>query len=893
MDPASEERIARLEREVRRLSLELEGLRTHTHAPRPKPTPKAPAPAARTLAPALPPAVRTPPPPPPPPPPRPAPVVPSRPAAARRSFDPADLLGARALAWVGGAVTLLGVVFFYVLAVNHGWIGPGVRIALGAIASSLAFGAGLWLRRRFGVTHAALGAVGAGIAGYYATLLAAAELYDLLPDPAALVVAGAIAAVGVALSLLWSEQILAGLGLVGAIAVPVLLIPDSGLTRTGTAFAVIVLAAAVVVAIARRWLPLLVVASVGAGAQVAVLVATTDGADGRVIAVAGVFCLLLLAAGLAWELRAGDKLDLWATGFALASAGFAFLSAWHLYRGDPRGEGIALLVVTAVYGVPALLVRRRAGDFASVLGALALAIGAVAVADLLSGATLTYAWAAEAVVLAWLAYRHAPRFQLPALAYLVLAIAHTLAIDAPPKELFVASAHPAAGVPSLLAALVAALAVGLLAPRFDGAAPGPIDRWLASDLGRPRPYVRSATLVVASLLALDVVTLLVLWAFGADGFDRAEVVITGLWSLAGLAAVVVGARRRPVVTVLGFAWLTLVFFKAVGYDWHTVGPHLASWSFLSCGAALLLAGFLLRVLSESREQALIAVPALTSPTALVLGIIAAGELLGLDADAGSNRLFGVGLLALAAVYAGLGASVFSRPRLTALSRLQWGLAVPVLCAAEAVLIANGGWTVVAWAGTAAALAWLSRATRERGFQLAAVLVLAAALLGALGRFTRPDHLWQAGAHPAGGLWVLLACIAAAVAVALCETRHRAVVAWVAAVLAVYALSLGILELAERVSGGSIATDFQRGHTAVSAFWVLLGLGLLYAGLRRDSQTLRLAGFALFGVSLAKIFLYDLATLSSVTRALSFLAVGGVLLAAGFFYQRLTAEPPSS
>ena len=39
----------------------------------------------------------------------------------------------------------------------------------------------------------------------------------------------------------------------------------------------------------------------------------------------------------------------------------------------------------------------------------------------------------------------------------------------------------------------------------------------------------------------------------------------------------------------------------------------------------------------------------------------------------------------------------------------------------------------------------------------------------------------------------------------------------------------------------------------------------------------------------KIFLYDLARLSSVTRALSFLGVGAVLLAAAFFYQRLTVD----
>jgi uncharacterized membrane protein len=105
------------------------------------------------------------------------------PAAAERfrvpELDLSALLGAKSLAWVGGAVTLLGVAFFYVLAVNRGWIGPEVRIALGGIAASALLAAGFWLRRRFGPTYASLGAAGAGIAGYYATLLAAVELYHL------------------------------------------------------------------------------------------------------------------------------------------------------------------------------------------------------------------------------------------------------------------------------------------------------------------------------------------------------------------------------------------------------------------------------------------------------------------------------------------------------------------------------------------------------------------------------------------------------------------------------------------------------------------------------------------------------------------------------------------
>jgi uncharacterized membrane protein len=85
----------------------------------------------------------------------------------------------------------------------------------------------------------------------------------------------------------------------------------------------------------------------------------------------------------------------------------------------------------------------------------------------------------------------------------------------------------------------------------------------------------------------------------------------------------------------------------------------------------------------------------------------------------------------------------------------------------------------------------------------------------------------------------------------------------------------------------VKTDFQRGHTAVSAVWGAIGHGLLTLGLVRRSRAIRLAGFGLFGISLAKLFLYDLAYLSSLARSLSFLAVGALLLLGGFFYQRLS------
>src|SRR5881275_2259562 len=68
---------------------------------------------------------------------------------------------------------------------------------------------------------------------------------------------------------------------------------------------------------------------------------------------------------------------------------------------------------------------------------------AVGIAQLLSGSSVTYAWAAEAAVLAWLTSRvRDSRFQLPAIAYLVLALGHALAFEASPVNFFTDVRHP-------------------------------------------------------------------------------------------------------------------------------------------------------------------------------------------------------------------------------------------------------------------------------------------------------------------------------------------------------------------------------------------------------------------------------------------------------------------
>ena len=234
------ERLDRMERDLSRLNQEMLDLRAELtrYARSAQAAPLRVAPPTRPAAPVT--AAR------PAPAPQPRRRAPMPPRRAKPSFwsrevmlprlEAADLLGARGLALAGGVVTLLGVIFFFALAASNGWIGPVERVVLGAIASALVFAAGVFAHARYGRLYAAVTAVGAGIAGGYATLLFAAARYELMPPLVALALAAGIAAVAVALSLNWSSEIVAGFGLIGAMLVPVFALLDDQSTATGTSF---------------------------------------------------------------------------------------------------------------------------------------------------------------------------------------------------------------------------------------------------------------------------------------------------------------------------------------------------------------------------------------------------------------------------------------------------------------------------------------------------------------------------------------------------------------------------------------------------------------------------------------------------------------------------------
>lgn len=81
--------------------------------------------------------------------------------------------------------------------------------------------------------------------------------------------------------------------------------------------------------------------------------------------------------------------------------------------------------------------------------------------------------------------------------------------------------------------------------------------------------------------------------------------------------------------------------------------------------------------------------------------------------------------------------------------------------------------------------------------------------------------------------------------------------------------------------------FEQAETySYSVAWLAIGVGLLALGSRFDARSLRIASAVIVILTVAKVFLIDMANLEGVLRALSFIGLGFVLIGIGLFYQKI-------
>jgi uncharacterized membrane protein len=440
--------------------------------------------------------------------------------------------------------------------------------------------------------------------------------------------------------------------------------------------------------------------------------------------------------------------------------------------------------------------------------------------------------------------------------------------------------------------------------------------WLYERRGQTQAALATVAAGLAALYASDAATtlhyhllsssigLLIAGIVGAVALATA--VRWGSEEIAGIG--IVGSLLAPVFVDAGthtssLVFMTIALVAAIGvvlwrrWTWLAVlayvvsVPQAASWlaaehdTHLGLTVAVAAAFWLLYVVAAIGHEVRTPTNALRLSSASLLfanaSITSAGGWWLIN-DAGYRVEANAWLFALAGAHVVLGTLVLRSRASHEVAMLLFGVAAALVGVAVTVAL-SGPTLVAAWSAEALALAWVGRRTETPGRGLVAGLAFAALAGGHLLVFEAPPTSLAYGLDSiplAIGATGLVLFALAGIAAAYEDVRE--LFAWVGAALGVYLVSALVVDLA----GAHEHASTQTSQLALSGFWSALGFAAIVGGLLRRKRALRLGGLGVLTLAVGKVFLVDLAHLESIWRVGSFLAIGLLLLAGAFAYQRV-------
>jgi uncharacterized membrane protein len=252
------------------------------------------------------------------------------------------------------------------------------------------------------------------------------------------------------------------------------------------------------------------------------------------------------------------------------------------------------------------------------------------------------------------------------------------------------------------------------------------------------------------------------------------------------------------------------------------------------------------------------------------------------------------LALLALVFAAANAGLWTALRRAApVTGLHWAGVACTLVAVAIWMQLGGPWAVAAWATEAAVVFWIAARTGREWLQVGAWALLAMAAwrwLQADVQETTTAFVPLVNARALTGIYLVAMTYVAAWLQPNDVARtanHRHVLVVAASVVTLIVISTEIMSfwaVRSAVADADVAREMM-----LSAAWVSYAALLVVIGMRRRYAPIRYFAIVLFGVTLLKVFVVDLATLAGIYRVAGFLVVGLILLIVSFLYQRGNAD----
>ncbi|MFI9380849.1 DUF2339 domain-containing protein [Kutzneria sp. NPDC052558] len=488
-----------------------------------------------------------------------------------------DGAGGKVVAWIGGSVTLLGIVLLMVLAVQRGWLGPEPRVLVGGGLGLALIAGGLWAHRNPAGRSGAYALAATGIAVLYLDVAAATSLYDLMPQWAGLLVALLVAGGGLLLAARWNAQFIAIWVILGcAVCDPFL---TGGFTPLLVSFLVVLQIAAMPVQLLRSWPSLVLVAGVPPvlASFAATVFVMRSGDPHQTAGAALVATIVGVAVAVVATLR--GRSDDPSPVILLAGAPLtALVAGTELTR--PEAAWMAVIVAALMLGVAVCdrWLSTQLTMTAAVIGVIAIVD---ATAHTLTGPTQAITLLGETLVLALAA--DLVRHRAALLAALLSAAAGLLwGLTVVVPSMFVYRPGLESSVSVLLTALLmtaVAIAIPLVAYRMR-VIPAPARNaapWVVA--GVVTLYGAAATVLSAALLISP----------DRTGYLFGHTVITVSWTVAAIALLLWGIRSA-VLRSIGLVLVGAAVVKLILFDLATLDGIARVIAFLAAGLLLLLAG---------------------------------------------------------------------------------------------------------------------------------------------------------------------------------------------------------------------------------------------------------------------------------------------------------------
>jgi len=771
-----------------------------------------------------------------------------------------ERVGTRWVVWLGGLTLALGGFFMVRYSIDAGLLGPGVRTLLGGAFALALLATGEWTRRRESTSTidvlpmanipAILTAAGTAVA--FGTVYAAYALYDFLAPASAFILLGMVA-LGTLAAALLHGPVLAGLGIVAAFGTPLLVSSEDPDFWALYIYLAVVTATAFGLARIRLW-NWLAVTTIALALLWALPVLKFDPPvvgpfAFHVISGFALAALLVVCGFLFGPSAEDDRLDPISSGSLAAYLFGAMLVVLASFHAD------AAIVVFAVLTAATLLVAWRAPS----------ATGAVALAAAFAGI----------VFLEW-AVRANPDM-------LVLPGGPLPGIGPSPTE---SSISPHLIVASLFAGSFGA--AGFFAQGRGSNALVPVI-WSASGVFTPLAllialYGRIAHLDRSIPFAILAVLLAASFAAATEILTRREprpglAASTALFATGALAALALA-----LTFALDKGWLTIALaLTSAGAAWVSTQrpiPFLRVLSSILAGIVVLRIGYEPRIVGAAVGTTPIFNWLLWGYGVPALSFWAGSAFLRRRGDDASLRsveaaaiLFTVLLVFLEIRHAVNGGDVY---------RYSAGLTETALQVCAALAMAIGLERLRVRSGSI---------VHNIGAILLTLFAGAAALFGLL--FWDNPVVWRIiiGGEFINELllgYAIPAILALLLSYAVAGRRPAAYGNTIAAGALVLALAYVTFEIRRLYHGpvlaGGVTSDVEQYTYSIA--WLAFGVLLLAIGIVVNSQRARLASAAVIALTIGKVFLIDLSTLTGVYRALSFMGLGLVLVAIGWFYQKV-------